>query len=372
EAEIDSGAGPTRIAAGELARLGRMDRFAAVESAGRPDSFDEWSRERERQMSGEESSRYVSREMVGYEDLDRYGTWESHHHYGYVWYPRVSAGWSPYHFGRWVWIAPWGWTWIDASPWGFAPFHYGRWAFVKHRWCWIPGPKHRRPVYGPAHVAWMGERYESSLRSPVGWLPLGPGEVYVPAYRASPRHLRNINVSNTAIANNAYITNVYRNRVENIRHLNRDAPGAFTLMPRDAFAGGKPVPYHGWRTRPENAPSFAPRPQPPDVEPLRRFRIHSGTARQESRDSTRLPSSSEPRGWTTPRSPASAENAHRYRTPAPRVERDAGVRDSASSVRGYRIPSQRAEREASSVRSHRSPALRTEHTQRSISGSAPP
>src|SRR5690606_24067790 len=85
EAEIDSGAGPTRIAAGELARLGRMDRFAAVESAGRPDSFDEWSRERERQMSGEESSRYVSREMVGYEDLDRYGTWESHHHYGYVW-----------------------------------------------------------------------------------------------------------------------------------------------------------------------------------------------------------------------------------------------------------------------------------------------
>ena len=75
--------------------------------------------------------KYVSREMIGYEDLDEYGTWRPAPGYGMVWYPRaVAAGWAPYRDGHWAWVEPWGWTWVDEAPWGFAPFHYGRWVYV--------------------------------------------------------------------------------------------------------------------------------------------------------------------------------------------------------------------------------------------------
>ena len=77
------------------------------------------------------SAQYVSRDMTGYEDLDRNGTWSDDPEYGHVWAPtNVASDWAPYRYGRWVWVEPYGWTWIDDAPWGFAPFHYGRWAYV--------------------------------------------------------------------------------------------------------------------------------------------------------------------------------------------------------------------------------------------------
>lgn len=139
------------------------------------------------------ATRYVSPEMTGYEDLDRYGRWEQHPQYGSVWTPRgVAAGWAPYRDGRWVWVRPWGWTWVDAAPWGFAPFHYGRWMPWHARWVWVPGPYVARPVYAPALVVWIdGPAVGIGIRLgsvSLSWMPLAPWEVFRPAYRASPRY----------------------------------------------------------------------------------------------------------------------------------------------------------------------------------------
>jgi hypothetical protein len=227
DAQIDSGNGPVNVHDQQQARLSPGSRYADVVVLGVPDAFDEWSMDRERELEDSQSSRYVSREVVGYEDLDRYGDWYTEPDYGEVWVPRsVVVGWAPYSFGRWAWVGPWGWTWIDHSPWGFAPFHYGRWAYVRQRWCWVPGPRHRRPIYAPAHVHWTDHRgYFTRDRRPGGWIPLGPREVYVPGRRVSPRYLRNVNVSNTSIADNTHITNMYRNRGRDWNYANRFAPG---------------------------------------------------------------------------------------------------------------------------------------------------
>jgi hypothetical protein len=132
---------------------GSAGRFAyTTGTLGAPDSFDEWSLERDLRMDNSlatESSRYVSEDVVGYEDLDTYGEWRSEPEYGYVWSPRVVSGWSPYRFGRYTWVGGWGWTWIADEPWGFAPFHYGNWVTIGGRWCWVPGPRHGRPIGRP-------------------------------------------------------------------------------------------------------------------------------------------------------------------------------------------------------------------------------
>ncbi|KAJ8135867.1 hypothetical protein OY671_010920, partial [Metschnikowia pulcherrima] len=158
------------------------------------------------------------------DDSAQYGTWQSTPDYGDVWTPTVvAAGWTPYEDGRWVWVSPWGWTWVDAAPWGFVPFHYGRWAYFDSRWCWVPGPRHVRPVYAPALVGWVGSPGASvSIMvgggPGVGWFPLAPREVYVPGYRVSNTYVRNVNITNTTIVNNTYITNVYENKVTNINY----------------------------------------------------------------------------------------------------------------------------------------------------------
>jgi len=95
------------------------------------DSFDAWSRSRDNRWDSSVSARFVSSDVVGYEDLDGHGAWESTPEYGNVWFPRgVEAGWAPYHDGHWSYIEPWGYTWVDDQQWGFAPFHYGLWCDV--------------------------------------------------------------------------------------------------------------------------------------------------------------------------------------------------------------------------------------------------
>ncbi|HZF24958.1 MAG TPA: DUF6600 domain-containing protein [Steroidobacteraceae bacterium] len=248
DAEIDNGNGPVRLRDGQQLRLANGDQFANVQNLDPQDAFDTWCIDRERAISDAQSSRYVSRDVVGYEDLDQYGNWYSEPGYGAVWAPTVViAGWAPYSYGRWAWISPWGWTWVDRSPWGFAPFHYGRWAFMHQRWCWVPGPRFHRPVWAPGLVAWhRGSDRGDPRNRPVSWFPLGPREVYVPSKQVSPRYLRNVNVANTAITNNAYITNVYNNRVRDIRYINRNAPSAVTTVPRSAFTAAGPVTRPAW------------------------------------------------------------------------------------------------------------------------------
>ncbi|HJT86237.1 MAG TPA: DUF6600 domain-containing protein, partial [Bryobacteraceae bacterium] len=205
-------------------------------------AFDNWSEDRDRREERAQSVRYVPREMTGYEDLDDYGAWREVPQYGWVWAPRVAVGWAPYRFGHWVWVAPWGWTWVDDAPWGFAPFHYGRWAFAAGAWVWMPGRVVARPVYAPALVAFVGgPRFSLSLSigggAGVAWFPLGPGEVYRPAYHVSNVYVRNINVTHVNVTN-INVTNV---NVTNVRYVNQNVQGAVTAVPQQAFVSARPV-----------------------------------------------------------------------------------------------------------------------------------
>lgn len=212
------------------------------------DSFSSWVAERDRADDRTASTRYVSPEMTGVEDLDRYGYWQDSPEYGALWVPRVVApGWAPYTTGRWVWVAPWGWTWVDEAPWGFAPFHYGRWVYVGATWCWSPGTYVRRPVYAPALVAWIGgPRLSIGISvgggSAVGWVPLAPREVYVPTYRVSPRYVRSVNVTHvTNITNITTIINNPQQAVADRDYRNRKFPHAVTVVPTSTFAARQPV-----------------------------------------------------------------------------------------------------------------------------------
>ena len=233
------------VRSGEEARISGSDSLS-YDTAGAqpPDEWDNWCSGRDRREERSESARYVSRDMVGYQDLDDHGTWRTVPDYGAVWVPRgVAVGWAPYHYGHWVWVEPWGWTWVDDAPWGFAPFHYGRWVYVGY-WAWVPGPVAVRPVYAPALVAWVGgPRFSMAVGfgggvAGVAWFPLGPREVYVPAYRASPVYVNRVNVTNTTIVNNINVTNI---NTTNVRYMNREAPGAVTAVPQNSFASARPV-----------------------------------------------------------------------------------------------------------------------------------
>jgi hypothetical protein len=203
------------------------------------DSFDNFCQDRDRREDLSPSGKYVSRETPGYADLDTNGTWRTDPQYGAVWVPStVPVGWSPYHYGHWVWIAPWGWTWVDDAPWGYAPFHYGRWAFAGGVWVWIPGPVVAvgiRPVYAPAMVAFVGGP-GLGIGVSVGWFPLGPREVFVPAYGVSAVYMTRVNVTNTVVTEVAI-----RGGGVGVVYANRAVPGAIVAVRGDAFAGGRPI-----------------------------------------------------------------------------------------------------------------------------------
>src|SRR5216683_7118008 len=249
EGEATGGGSNFHLDSGENARVSGTDslRFD-VGRAERPDGFDDWCQSRDEREEHARSARYVSRDVIGYEDLDDYGEWRSVPEYGTVWYPsRVSPGWAPYRNGHWAWIAPWGWTWVEDEPWGFAPFHYGRWAVADGEWCWVPGPVVVRPVYAPALVAFVGgPRFSLSLSiggggGGVAWFPLGPREVYVPAYRASPRYVQNVNVTNTTV-NVVNVTNVYNNvNVNKVTYMHQTNVAAVTAVSHDTFVNPRPV-----------------------------------------------------------------------------------------------------------------------------------
>lgn len=215
----------------------------------RGDDFDTWADSRNQRYDRPASRQYVSEEVIGAADLDDYGGWSDEPEYGHVWYPtQVEAGWAPYRDGHWAWVDPWGWTWVDNAAWGFAPFHYGRWVYAGSRWGWSPGPVAVRPIYAPALVGFVGGAgFGIGISTgPVGWFPLGPRDVYVPWYHASHNYFTNVNVRNTTIINNTYITNVYndysRGRpLTNVNYAYRQNVAAVTAVPRDAFVGARPV-----------------------------------------------------------------------------------------------------------------------------------
>jgi hypothetical protein len=277
---------------------GRVYRFVdsslaavAISDIGGGDAFDTWSAERNHMYAQSDASRYVPDDVVGSQDLDQYGDWQDAGDYGEVWFPtRVTADWAPYRDGHWAYIAPWGWTWVDNSPWGFAPYHYGRWAYLRGHWGWIPGPRGVRSIYAPALVAFVGGGGWSVGigGAPVGWFPLGPGEIYNPWYRCGRRCYTDVNFNNIrgrrGYDRDKFIEHIHDRYnhfqggmpVRGEHYANRDAPRGFTAVPGQAFAGGRNVRHDLLRVDPRQlaaAPVLARgtnvRPAPGSLAPSR-------------------------------------------------------------------------------------------------------
>jgi Family of unknown function (DUF6600)/FecR protein len=163
-AELVNEQGRSYIRAGErtFARAGSAPSAPYVYNSASWDAFDRWSEARRDQRLGV-SAQYLPNDVRPYSAaFDSYGDWRYQQQYGYVWYPRVSVGWRPYHYGRWASLRPYGWTWIAGDPWGWPTHHYGRWGISAGSWFWIPGR-----VWGPAWVSWA---YATNY---VSWCPLG-------------------------------------------------------------------------------------------------------------------------------------------------------------------------------------------------------
>jgi hypothetical protein len=251
EGEVTGGGRAYRIIADQRATFTgtdtlqyQLDDFHSVPQG----DFDTWAAGRDAQQDHVDSDRYVSPEVTGVEDLDRYGAWRTVPDYGPMWVPAgVAVGWAPYRFGHWVWVTPWGWTWVEDEPWGFAPFHYGRWAFAGGVWGWVPGPIAARPVYAPALVAWVGGApgFEFSVSfgagGGIGWFPLGPREVFVPSYRVSDAYVTRVNVTNTVVERTTVINEYHNTNVRNVTYVNQRVGGGVTVVSHDTFVNARPV-----------------------------------------------------------------------------------------------------------------------------------
>src|SRR5215831_12847134 len=287
QGEITGGGSAYTIHSREEGYFNGLDQLDADIQRGLSDEddFDHWCYDRDRREEHSASARYVSDDVVGYEDLDEYGGWRTVPEYGNVWFPHtVIVGWAPYRYGHWVWISPWGWTWVDDAPWGFAPFHYGRWVFVGGVWGWVPvAPRpavvtvaYVRPVYAPALVAWVGgPHFGVSIGvggGGVAWFPLGPRDVYCPSYHVTPRYVEHVNVYNTTIINRTQVTNVYntvyvQKNVTNINYQNRNY---VTATSQASFTSAQPVGRNMVRVDSREVASAQVSPMTPAVAPQQR------------------------------------------------------------------------------------------------------
>lgn len=144
------------------------------------DEWERWNDTRDRRFTGRlrPAARHLpSNIALVAGDLDLYGRWRQDARHGYVWCPRVAAGWRPYSAGRWANVRPWGWTWVSTEPWGWAPYHYGTWTSTQWGWSWVPGPS--KQPWCPAVVSL------SQSNGSITWVPLSPDEVHYPTTLSS-------------------------------------------------------------------------------------------------------------------------------------------------------------------------------------------
>jgi len=277
DAEVTGGQASFHVGAGHSVSMPASGPDAAlVASAPPPDDWDQWAAGRDRREDTVASARYVSREMDGVEDLDEFGSWSVVVGFGPVWTPSdVPAGWAPYTFGHWAWIAPWGWTWVDESPWGFAPFHYGRWALRLGAWCWVPGPIVVRPVFAPALVHWNGAIPTRDHPPGIGhvtWTPLRPGQVFHPPYPVSRPYFQALNGAArfrgprpgvvTPVPVHPYAPRPYSPRPYSPRPYGPRPYGPRPMYRTPGSSSAPPQPSFNAPQRPV-APSYTPRPQSP-------------------------------------------------------------------------------------------------------------
>jgi Family of unknown function (DUF6600) len=239
--EVTAGGKTYTVHASERAEFNGTDDNIQYEAHGAapPDGLDRWANDRDLREDDSVSAKYVSRDTVGYSDLDNNGTWNQEADYGPVWYPNdVAPGWAPYSDGAWNWVGPWGWTWVGYEPWGFAPYHYGRWNYFGGRWGWCPGIYGGYPIYGPAFVGFLGGGFGFGFGfgGGIGWFPLGFGEPFHPWYHAGGRYINNINIHNTVIHNTSVINNS-----RNFNYAYAHNVNAVTAASRSTFVNGQAV-----------------------------------------------------------------------------------------------------------------------------------
>jgi len=237
-----------------------------------PDELAHWSLAYETHRLSSISARYVSTEMEGYDELDNSGDWQPESDYGPIWFPRVEAGWAPYHNGHWVNRPFYGWTWVADEPWGAAPFHYGRWVVVSGRWGWIPGPREQHPVWSPAQVVFAGGIQVGGVGVSV-WFPLGPGEAYKPWYPCTPQYIDRINITNIHESRVVHVQTTYVNivnvtNVTNVTYVNRTV--GVTAMRQEDFAAGHSAKTAAVRVDPQQVAHIQPaRPEArPPAQPV--------------------------------------------------------------------------------------------------------
>jgi hypothetical protein len=214
--------GRTRVSTGKNLSIGE-DLFAELSPLGPSDEWERWNRERDSKLvEGRYSQRYLPDDLDVYAyDFDENGKWLYTRDYGYVWTPTVivSAGWTPYRIGRWVWIGS-DYVWVSYEPWGWIPYHYGRWTYlVSTGWVWVP-PVRGAVYWGPGFVGWV---YTPSY---VAWVPLAPGDIYYGYGYYGPNSVNIININ----VNKIVIKKVYKNVYVN---------NAVTVINHDTFMRGK-------------------------------------------------------------------------------------------------------------------------------------
>jgi len=235
------------VSAGQHVDISGTDGSVQITTGPAPqsDALDQWAQQRDLAEDNSVSSKYVNRDMVGYSDLDDYGTWKQEPTYGNVWVPNnAPSDWAPYSNGYWSWVGPWGWTWVDYAPWGFAPYHYGRWNWFGSYWGWCPGPIYSYPYYGPAFVGFIGGGFGFGVGfgfgwgGGYGWFPLRWGEPYHPWYHCGYRYWNNVNVHNT------YINNFRSNNpraYHNFNYAYARNPRAVTTASHNDFVNGHAI-----------------------------------------------------------------------------------------------------------------------------------
>lgn len=221
EAEVSTPQGSTTVVKNQLITIQGVEAPQyQVAKAPRRDDWDEWNKDRDRDIRDARSWRYANRYYTGAHDLDRHGRWINVPGYDWCWTPYVNYGWVPYRHGRWVWEPYWDWTWVSYEPWGWAPYHYGRWFYYSNSWCWWPGYGYGSyshygyyPRWAPAYVSFLGFGFGGRNWhfgfgfgfGSIGWLPLGPHDIYYPWYGFQPIY-NVVNITN--ITNIRNITNV--------------------------------------------------------------------------------------------------------------------------------------------------------------------
>jgi FecR protein len=208
----------------------------SLQSAIAFDAFDQFNVNRDQAIvSAYNSNPYLSPALAGYANFSSYGQWNNVPGYGESWAPYNQGGdWSPYSNGQWVWEPGYGYTWVGNEPWGYVPYHYGNWFYSTgyNEWMWQPpayqyqNPNSLASAWLPAMVAFFltgGNPGAFAAYNPVnpygygqiGWVPLAPGEQYVPWYAGFGA---NALFPQTALSPVTSITNVY-NIYRNIRYV---------------------------------------------------------------------------------------------------------------------------------------------------------